>query len=121
MPKAVTFLCFKGCSTCAKARKWLDEHHVAYVERNIKEENPTESELRAWRAEGDVAIRKMFNTSGQLYRTQHVKEQLDAGMSDDDAFALLASNGMMVRRPIVVGDGFALFGFNEKSWESALL
>ena len=63
----------------------------------------------------------MFNTSGQLYRKQNVKERLDAGMGDDDAFALLASNGMMVRRPIVVGDGFALFGFNEKDWESALL
>lgn len=121
MAKTVIFLCFKGCSTCAKARKWLDEHHVAYTERNIKTENPGKDELRMWKDESDVTIRRMFNTSGQLYRKQKVKEQLDAGMSEDAALDLLASDGMMVRRPIVVGDGFALFGFDEKARERVLL
>ena len=121
MDYGITFLCFKGCSTCAKARKWLDEHHVDYVERNIKTENPTVEELREWKDVSGTSIRRMFNTSGQLYRKEKVKERLDAGLSEEDALDLLASNGMMVRRPILVGDDFALFGFNEKDWEQAVL
>ena len=121
MGDGLTFLCFKGCSTCAKARKWLDAHHVDYVERDIKVENPTADELRVWKDESGVSLRRMFNTSGQLYRKEHVKERLDAGLDEEDALELLASNGMMVRRPILVGDGFALFGFNEGQWEETVL
>ncbi len=121
MDYGITFLCFKGCSTCAKARRWLDEHHVDYVERNIKEENPTAAELREWKDVSGTPIRRMFNTSGQLYRKEHVKDRLDEGMDEEEAFELLASNGMMVRRPILVSDDFALFGFDEKAWEQAVL
>ncbi len=121
MASDLTFLCFKGCSTCAKARKWLDAHHVGYVERNIKTDNPTADELRTWKDESGTTLRRMFNTSGQLYRKEGVKERLDAGMGEEEALELLASNGMMVRRPILVGDGFALFGFDEAAWEKAVL
>lgn len=118
---APVFLCFRGCSTCAKARRWLDEHHVAYAERNIKTDNPSVDELRAWWAESGLPLRRLFNTSGRLYRKEHVREQLDAGLSDTDALTLLASDGMMVRRPILVGADFALFGFDEGRWSEALL
>ena len=118
---AVLFVEYPKCSTCKKAKAWLDAHGVDYVDRHIVEDNPTAAEIAEWQRIADLPVRRFFNTSGMLYRERNVKALLDAGMSDDDARALLAENGMMVKRPIVVGDDFVLVGFKEKEWESALL
>ena len=118
---SVLFVEYPKCSTCKKAKKWLDEHGVDYVDRHIVEDNPRADELAAWQTKSGLPVRRFFNTSGMLYREQGVKARLDAGMSDEDAFALLAENGMMVKRPIVVGDDFVLVGFKEAEWEAALL
>lgn len=117
----VLFVEYPKCSTCKKAKKWLDEHGVDYVDRHIVEDNPTAEELAAWQRKSGLPVRRFFNTSGTLYREQGVKARLDAGMPDEEAFALLAENGMMVKRPIVVGDDFVLVGFKEAAWEDALL
>lgn len=117
----VLFVEYPKCSTCKKAKAWLDAHGVAYTDRHIVEENPTAAELAAWHATSGLPLRRFFNTSGMLYRERNVKALLDAGMSDEDAYALLAENGMMVKRPLVVGDGFVLVGFKEAEWEQALL
>lgn len=117
----VLFVEYPKCSTCKKAKAWLDAHGVAYTDRHIVEENPTAAELAAWHATSGLLLRRFFNTSGMLYRERNVKALLDAGMSDEDACALLAENGMMVKRPLVVGDGFVLVGFKEAEWEQALL
>lgn len=117
----VLFVEYPKCSTCKKAKEWLDAHGVTYTDRHIVEENPTAAELAAWHATSGLPLRRFFNTSGMLYRERNVKALLDAGMSDEDAYALLAENGMMVKRPLVVGDGFVLVGFKEAEWERALL
>ena len=117
----VLFVEYPKCSTCKKAKAWLDAHGVAYTDRHIVEENPTAAELAAWHATSGLPLRRFFNTSGMLYRERNVKALLDAGMSDEDAYALLAENGMMVKSPLVVGDGFVLVGFKEAEWEQALL
>lgn len=117
----VLFVEYPKCSTCKKAKAWLDAHGVAYTDRHIVEENPTAAELAAWHATSGLPLRRFFNTSGMLYRERNVKALLDAGMSDEDAYVLLAENGMMVKRPLVVGDGFVLVGFKEAEWEQALL
>jgi arsenate reductase len=115
------FIEYPKCSTCKRAKKWLDEHGVAYVDRHIVEENPTAAELAEWQARSGLPVRRFFNTSGQLYRQLGVKAQLDAGMSDAEAFVLLATNGMLVKRPLVVGEDFVLVGFKEPEWEERLL
>lgn len=124
MSRNVLFLEYPKCSTCKKAKKWLDEHGVSYFDRHIVEDNPTADELRGWADASGLPLRRFFNTSGMLYRELNVKAQLDAGMSDDDAFALLATNGMLVKRPLVViEDGeetSVLVGFKEPEWENAL-
>lgn len=117
---AVLFLEYPKCSTCRKAKKWLDDHGVAYEARHIVEDNPTADELAAWHARSGLPLRRFFNTSGMLYRERNVKALLDAGMSDADAYALLAENGMLVKRPLVVGEDFVLAGFKEADWERAL-
>lgn len=118
---AVLFLEYPKCSTCKKAKKWLDEHGVDYIDRNIVEDNPTAGELAQWQGESGLPLRRFFNTSGMKYRELNVKAQLDAGMDDEEAFALLATDGMLVKRPIVVGEGIVLVGFREAAWEEALL
>ena len=118
---AVLFVEYPKCTTCKKAKKWLDEHGVAYDDRQIVEDNPSAEELVAWQQASGLPVRRFFNTSGMLYREMGVKAQLDAGMTDDEAFALLATNGMLVKRPLVIGDGFVLVGFKEAAWEEALL
>ena len=115
------FIEYPKCSTCKRAKKWLDEHGVAYVDRHIVEENPTAAELAEWQARSGLPVRRFFNTSGQLYRQLGVKAQLDAGMSDAEAFVLLATNGMLVKRPLIVGEDFVLVGFKEPEWEERLL
>ena len=123
MPASILFIEYPKCTTCKKAKKWLDEHGVSYTDRNIVEENPTAEELALWRERSGLPLRRFFNTSGMKYRELGVKAKLDAGMSDEDAFALLATDGMLVKRPLVVIDGGkqVLVGFREAAWEDALL
>lgn len=118
---AVLFVEYPKCSTCRKAKKWLDEQGVEYLDRHIVEDNPSVEELAAWHAQSGLPARCFFNTSGKLYRELRIKEQLDAGMTEDEMFALLSTNGMMVKRPIVVGDGLVLVGFKEADWAARLL
>ncbi|MBS1402621.1 MAG: arsenate reductase family protein [Oscillospiraceae bacterium] len=113
------FVCYPKCTTCQKARQWLDAHGVAYTVRDIKEDRPTEAELRAWHARSGLPLKRFWNTSGLQYRALELKDRLPQ-MSEDEQFALLASDGMLVRRPILVGDDFALPGFREAEWETAL-
>lgn len=117
----VLFLEYPKCSTCKKARKWLDEHGVDYVARHIVEDRPTSAELAEWHARSGLPPRRFFNTSGMKYRELGIKSKLDAGMTDDACFELLATDGMLVKRPLVVGDDFVLVGFKEKDWEAVLL
>ena len=122
----VLFVEYPKCSTCKKAKKWLDDQGVSYEDRHIVEDNPSTEELRAWWQARELPLRRFFNTSGMLYRELNVKAQLDAGMSDDEALALLATNGMLVKRPLLViaDDSGAvqrvLPGFKEADWSAAL-
>lgn len=115
------FIEYPKCTTCKKAKKWLDEHGVEYSDRHIVEDNPTAEELASWQQRSGLPLRRFFNTSGMKYRELGIKAKLDAGMSDEEAFALLATDGMLVKRPIVVTDGAVLVGFKEAAWEDALL
>ena len=117
----ILVLCYSRCSTCKKALKWLDDHHIAYESRDIKEENPSEDELAAWHARSGLPIRRFFNTSGMVYREKNVKSKLDAGMTDADDYKLLATDGMLVKRPLVIGSDFVLTGFREPEWGERLL
>lgn len=121
MSAPILFVEYPRCSTCRKAKKWLDEHGVEYEDRHIVEHNPTVDELATWWQASGLPVRRLFNTSGKLYRELDVKSQLDAGMTDQQVLELLASNGMLVKRPIVVGDGFVLVGFKEADWAARLL
>lgn len=118
---SVLFIEYPKCTTCKKAKKWLDEHGVDYTDRHIVEDNPTAEELASWQQRSGLPLRRFFNTSGMKYRELGINAQLDAGMSDEDAFALLATDGMLVKRPLVVGDDFVLVGFREEAWTEALL
>lgn len=118
---SVLFVEYPKCSTCKKARKWLEGNGVAFEARDIVEQNPTADELRAWRERAGLPIRRFFNTSGMLYRQLDVKQKLDAGMTDDEAYLLLASDGMLVKRPLLIVDGVpATPGFREADWAAAL-
>lgn len=117
---SVLFVEYPKCTTCKRAKKWLDEHGVSYEDRHIVEDNPTKEELALWHQRSGLPIRRFFNTSGMLYRERNIKALLDAGMSDDEAYALLAENGMLVKRPLVVADDQVLVGFREEAWEEAL-
>ena len=116
----VLFVEYPKCTTCKKAKAWLDGHGVPYDDRHIVEDNPTAAELAAWHERSGLPLRRFFNTSGMLYRERNVKALLDAGMGDEEAYALLAEDGMLVKRPIVVGEDFVLVGFKEADWERAL-
>ena len=113
-------LVYRKCSTCMKALKWLEENHVAFEERPIKEENPTYEELKEWHAMSGLPLKKFFNTSGLLYKDMGLKDKLPE-MTEDEQLHLLATDGMLVKRPLVVGDDFVLTGFREKEWEEKLL
>lgn len=117
---SVLFLEYPKCSTCKKAKKWLDEHGVSYTDWDIVSDNPTAAELADFRARSGLPVRRLFNTSGMRYRELGLKDRLDAGMSDDECYELLATDGMLVKRPLLVGDGFAIPGFNEALWTKAL-
>lgn len=113
-------LCYAKCSTCKKALKWLDEQGVSYDLRDIRTENPTEAELRDWHAKSGLPLKRFFNTSGMQYRALELKDKLP-GMPEDEQFALLASDGMLVKRPLLVLDDTVLPGFKQAEWEQALL
>ncbi len=117
----VLFLEYPKCSTCKKAKKWLDEHGIEYTDRHIVEDNPTAEELTTWQELSGLPMRRFFNTSGMKYRELGVKAKLDAGMTDGEAFALMATDGMLVKRPLVVTDSAVLIGFKEGEWSDALL
>ena len=104
------FICYPKCPTCQKAKKWLDDHGVAYEFRDIKEENPTEDELRQWHARSGLPLKRFFNTSGLQYKALNLKDRLP-GMSEDEQFALLSSDGMLVKRPLLSSDKLVLVGF----------
>ena len=118
---AVLFIEYPKCTTCKKAKKWLDEHGIEYADRHIVEDNPTAAELAEWHERSGLPLRRFFNTSGMKYRELGIKAKLDAGMTDEEAYELLATDGMLVKRPIVVTDGTVLTGFKEAAWEEALL
>mgnify|MGYP004609187297 FL=1 len=109
------FICYPKCSTCQKARKWLEEHGVEYTERHIVEDNPTYEELKRWHEMSGLALKKFFNTSGMLYKEMQLKDKLPA-MSEDEQLQLLATNGMLVKRPLLVTDDTVLVGFKEAEW-----
>ena len=113
------FVEYPKCSTCQKARKWLEDNGVAFVSRHIREENPTEAELREWQKRSGLPLKRFFNTSGLRYKELQLKDRLLA-MSEAEQFALLASDGMLVKRPILVGDAVILVGFREDAWKDAL-
>ena len=106
-------LVYRKCSTCMKALKWLDEHNISYEERAIKEENPTYEELKKWYAKSGLPLKKFFNTGGMIYKEMGLKDKLK-DMSEDEQLKLLATDGMLVKRPLVIGDDFVLTGFREK-------
>lgn len=110
------FICYPKCTTCKKARKWLDEKGIGYTVRDIKEQNPTFEELSEWYKLSGLPLKKFFNTSGQLYKSMNLKEKL-ANMSEEEQLKLLASDGMLVKRPIAVRDGIVRVGFKEADWE----
>lgn len=113
------FIEYPKCSTCQKARRWLEGTGVSFDTRHIKDERPTAEELRDWHARSGAPLRRFFNTGGQLYRRLELKDRLPS-MSEDEQLELLASDGMLVKRPLLVGDGFVLTGFKESEWKSAL-
>ena len=113
------FLQYPPCITCQKAKKWLDAHGIAYTDRHIKAENPTYEELKAWHAQSGLPLKKFFNTSGLLYKSMELKDKLPA-MSEEEQLRLLASDGMLVKRPLVVTDTVVLTGFREAEWEVLL-
>ena len=109
------FICYPKCTTCQKAQKWLNENGIAYELRDIKNDNPTKEELAAWYAQSGLPLRKFFNTSGLLYKSMELKDKLPA-MSEDEMLTLLATDGMLVKRPLLIGDGWVLVGFKEADW-----
>ena len=111
---------YPRCSTCRKAKKWLDEHELEYDDRDIVKDNPQADELRQWYEKSDLPLKRFFNTSGKVYRDLKLKDKL-AGMTEDEQLELLATDGMLVKRPIVVTDDVVLTGFKEKEWEESLL
>ncbi len=113
------FICYPKCTTCQKAQAWLEAHGVAYTVRHIKEDKPTGDELRQWYAQSGLPLKRFFNTSGLLYKSLQLKDKLPA-MSEEEQLALLATDGMLVKRPLLVTDTAVLVGFKEKEWEALL-
>ena len=117
--KECLFLEYPACGTCRKARKWLDEQGVCYADRHIVDDRPTIDELREWGVRGGLPLRKFFNTSGLVYKSMQLKDKLD-GMSEAGQLELLASDGKLVKRPLLVGEDFVLVGFKPEEWEKVL-
>ena len=119
MANDVLFLEYPKCSTCQKAKRWLDEHGVAYTDRHIVEGNPTADELRTWHEMSGLPLKRFFNPSGMLYREMELSKKLPT-LSEEEQYALLATNGMLVKRPLLVTAATAIPGFKEAAWEEAL-
>ena len=113
------FICYPKCSTCQKSRSWLDEKGIAHDFRDIKTDNPTAEELRQWWQASGLPLKKFFNTSGLQYKALGLKDKLPT-MSEEEQLALLATDGMLVKRPLLIGENFVLTGFREKEWEERL-
>ena len=113
------FLCYEKCSTCQRAKKWMDANGIEYTERPIKEQNPTVEELKLWHQKSGLPLKKFFNTSGLLYKDMKLKDKLPK-MSEEEQYVLLATDGMLVKRPMVIGEEFVLVGFKEADWEEKL-
>lgn len=110
------FLQYPKCSTCQKAKKWLQENHIEFTECNIVEKNPTAEELKKWHKISNLPLKKFFNTSGLIYKELQLKDKLSS-MTEEEQYELLATNGKLVKRPLVIGNKFILIGFKEKEWE----
>lgn len=113
------FICYPKCTTCQKAGKWLEAQGVAVEVRDIKQDNPTEQELRAWQKMSGLPLKRFFNTSGLQYKALGLKDKLPQ-MSEDEQFALLATDGMLVKRPLLIGENLVLVGFKPAEWEARL-
>lgn len=115
----IKFICYPKCTTCQKAKKWLDDNKIEYELRDIKEENPTFEELTVWYKQSGLPLKKFFNTSGLLYKSMKLKDKLPT-MSEEEQLKLLATDGMLVKRPLVIGEDFVLVGFKESEWSEKL-
>ena len=115
----IKFICYPKCTTCQKARKWLDDNKIEYEFRDIKLDNPTLDELTEWHKKSGLTLKKFINTSGLFYKSLDLKNKLSA-MSEDEMLSLLASDGMLVKRPLVIGENFVLVGFKEAEWSASL-
>ena len=113
------FICYPKCTTCQKAKKYLEDKSIAFDERHIKENNPTLEELKAWYKQSGLPLKKFFNTSGLQYKALQLKDKLP-NMSENEQFELLASDGMLVKRPILIGEDFVFVGFKEAEWSATL-
>lgn len=113
------FVCYSRCGTCKKAEKWLKDKEIPVDKRDIKEQNPTGEELKNWQAKSGLPLKKFYNTSGKLYKEMNLKERIPE-MSDEEQFSLLATDGMLVKRPILVTEDKVLVGFKEADWEQIL-
>lgn len=114
------FLCYPKCSTCQKAQRWLDENRISYTLRDIKTENPTLEELTTWYRKSGLPLKRFFNTSGLLYKSLNLKEKLPS-MTEEEQLELLATDGMLVKRPLLIDESFVLTGFKEGEWSAALI
>ncbi|MGN1482061.1 arsenate reductase family protein [Porcipelethomonas sp.] len=112
----MVYICYPKCTTCKKAQKWLDENNISYTLRDIKENNPSYEELSEWYKKSGLPLKRFFNTSGVLYKSMNLKEKL-ADMTEEEQLKLLATDGMLVKRPIIVSDSIILVGFKENEWE----
>ena len=115
----MTFVCYPKCTTCQKAKRWLEDHQITFELRDIKTDNPTYKELEAWHRRSGLPLKKFFNTSGLLYKSMELKDKLP-GMTEEEMLRLLATDGMLVKRPLLVGDTFVLVGFKETDWEHCM-
>lgn len=113
------FICYPKCTTCQKAKKWLDDNNIEYELRDIKEDNPTFEELSEWYKMSGLPLKKFFNTSGLLYKSMGLKDKLP-NMSEEEQLKLLSTDGMLVKRPLLIGKDFVLAGFKEKEWSENL-
>ena len=114
------FICYPKCTTCQKAQKWLDGNGIEYDLRDIKTDNPTAEELRLWYEKSGLPLKKFFNTSGLLYKSMDLKNRL-SGMTEEEMLQLLAEDGMLVKRPLLVGDAVVLVGFREAEWKERIM
>ena len=114
------FICYPKCTTCQRAKKWLEDNKIEYELRDIKTDNPTKEELTDWYRKSGLILKKFFNTSGLLYKSLNLKNKLPE-MTEEEMINLLATDGMLVKRPILAGDNFVLVGFKENEWEKILL